>query len=525
MIPNTTIYFIPVVVIFFLLELLYSYIEDKHLYAKRDTLNNIAIGAGTFITQALSKILVFYAFQFAFRFHMIIIGETWWAWILVLLGSEFTFYWFHRASHEINWFWASHVVHHSSDEYNLTVAIRLPWFPQLTGKFLFWIWMPILGFHPIMILLVMQMQDFYQGFLHTKTVNKLPRFFEYIFNTPSHHRVHHSSNFEYLDKNHGGVLILFDRIFGTYAEETVAPVYGITSPSHANNIGSIMFHEWTDLFKKAFKAGSFKNAINYFIQAPGWSHDGSSKTVKQMRKLNPVPGVVRPEKNQYRLLFFQPKKMIPAFKTLFVVLLALICQLTLKGQENWSLKKDKNGIKIFTRKTDSSNIEELKVECAMEGSMSQFAAVILDMKGHTEWVYKSSKCYLIKQNTPTDLFFYNETECPWPLTNRDLVAHMVLSQDPKNKTMIIEVRNVDGYMPVQKDIVRTKHSFVRWKIVPIDNKKLQIEYTIQVDPAGSIPSWIINLFATKGPYETFMKLKEVVKRPEYQKNKPSFILD
>ena len=525
MTPNTTFYFIPVVVFFFLLELLYSYFEDKHLYAKRDTFNNLIIGAGTFITSALSKILVFYVFQFASRFHMITIGETWWAWILVFLGSELTFYWFHRASHEINWFWASHVVHHSSDEYNLSVAVRLPWFPQLTGKFLFWIWMPLLGFHPIMILVIMQMQDFYQGFLHTKTINKLPRFFEFIFNSPSHHRVHHSSNFEYLDKNHGGVLILFDRIFGTYAEETITPVYGLTSSTQDNTIGSIMFHEWTDLFKKAFKAGSLKNAINYFIKAPGWSPDGSSKTVAQMRKLNPVPVEAKSEKVRHQLMVVQSGKMIPAVKTFFVIVLALACQLIAKGQENWNLKKDKNGIKIFTRKTDSSTIDELKVECTIEGSMSQLAAVILDMKSHTDWVYKSSKCYLLKENSPTDLFFYNETECPWPLTNRDLVAHLIISQDPKNKTMIIEVRNVDGYMPVQKDIVRTKHSYVRWMITPIDSKHLQIEYTIQVDPAGSIPSWILNLFATKGPYETFMKLKEIVKQPQYQKNKPSFILD
>ena len=524
MTPNT-FYFIPVAAFFFLLELLYSYIEDKHLYAKRDTLNNIAIGIGTFITQALTKILVFYAFQFAFRFHMIAIGETYWAWALVFLACEFTFYWFHRASHEINWFWASHIVHHSSEEYNLSVAIRLPWFPQLTGKFLFWIWMPLLGFHPIMIMLIMQIQDFYQGFLHTKTVNKLPRLFEYIFNTPSHHRVHHSSNFEYLDKNHGAVLIVFDRLFGTFAEEMITPVYGVTSSSHANNIGSIMFHEWADLFKKASKAGSLKNAINYFIKAPGWSHDGSSKTVRQIRKLNPVHEEIRPEKKQSRLLTFQSQKMIPAVKTFFIILMALVCQLTVKSQQSWNLKKDKNGIKIFTRKTDSSTIDELKVECTIEGTLSQLAAVILDMNSHTDWVYKSSKCYLLKQNSPTDLLFYNETECPWPLNNRDLVAHLTLTQDPTNKTMIIEARDVDGYLPVRKDIVRTKHSYVRWKVIPIDDKNLQIEYTIQVDPAGSIPSWILNLFASKGPYETFMKLKEIVKRPQYQKNKVPFILD
>ncbi len=277
MTPSITIYLLPVVIFFFVLELLYSYKEDKHLYATRDTLNNLSLGLGTLITQTFSKLLIFYAFRYAYKFHAVSLSNSWRVWILAFLACELCYYWFHRASHEVNWFWVSHVVHHSSEQFNLSVAVRLPWFPHLTGKFLFWIWMPVLGFNPVMIMLIMQLEDFYQGFLHTKTVQKLPAIVEYIFNTPSHHRVHHSSNFEYLDKNHGGVIILFDRLFGTFGKEVTTPSYGLTYKKGSDNVIHIMFHEWTDLFKKASKAGSFKNAINYFIKAPGWSHDGSTK--------------------------------------------------------------------------------------------------------------------------------------------------------------------------------------------------------------------------------------------------------
>jgi sterol desaturase/sphingolipid hydroxylase (fatty acid hydroxylase superfamily) len=286
MIPTITLYLLPTITIFFILELIYSYKEDMHLFSKRDTLNNIALGIGTFFTQAFSKLFIFYSFQFVFRFHFLTLSNSWWVWVLAFLACEFSFYWFHRACHEVNWFWASHVVHHSSEEFNLSVAIRLPWFPQLTGKFLFWIWMPLLGFSPLMILLIIQLQDFYQGFLHTKTINKLPRIIENFFNTPSHHRVHHSSNFEYLDKNHGGVTVLFDKLFGTFMDETKTCAYGLTDKLDSTNLFIIMFHEWIDLYRKAAKSGSLKNAINYFIKAPGWSHDGSSKTVRQMRKIN-----------------------------------------------------------------------------------------------------------------------------------------------------------------------------------------------------------------------------------------------
>jgi sterol desaturase/sphingolipid hydroxylase (fatty acid hydroxylase superfamily) len=515
--PTNSTYLFSIAIFVFLLEIIYSYKEDKHLYNRRDTINNICIGLVTYITQAFSKLLVFYALQLAFQYHIVNFGSSCWIWVLAFLGSELTFYWFHRASHTISWFWASHVVHHSSAEYNLSVAIRLPWFPQLTGKFLFWIWMPLLGFHPIMIIFIMQMQDFYQGFLHTKTVRQLPGIIEYIFNTPSHHRVHHSSNFEYLDKNYSAVIILFDRIFGTFRKETSIPSFGLTDKIKSDHITGIMFHEWIDLFRKASKAGSFKSAINYFIKPPGWSHDGSSRTVAQMRKLNSSPAV---KLSGNTLLPFQ-------LKTSFclAILIGLLSSFAVKSQDNWVLNKETNGIKIFTRKTEGFKVNELKVECTLEGKLSQLAAIIFDMDGHTQWVYRSSTCYLLKTISATDVIFYNETKCPWPLDNRDVIAHLTLVQDPKNKTIIIEAKEMDSYLPVKNNIVRMKYSDAIWKVTPIDGKWLNVEYRIQVDPAGAIPAWILNLFASKGPYETFMKLREILKVTPTQKTSAFEMLD
>jgi hypothetical protein len=206
-------------------------------------------------------------------------------------------------------------------------------------------------------------------------------------------------------------------------------------------------------------------------------------------------------------------------------LLFILCSMKGKSQENWVLKKDKNGIQVFTRKAADIQFDELKVECTLDGRVSQLAAVVLDINNHTKWVYKSTSCYLVKATSATDLFFYNVTECPWPLDNRDAVVHLTLSQDAKTKIMTIEVKNVDGLLPVKQNLVRVKYSNVVWKVEPLSDRSMHVEYTIRVDPGGSIPAWVVNLFATKGPYETFMRLREMVKSGQYANAKFPFLMD
>ncbi|PWT76282.1 MAG: hypothetical protein C5B59_07005 [Bacteroidetes bacterium] len=193
--------------------------------------------------------------------------------------------------------------------------------------------------------------------------------------------------------------------------------------------------------------------------------------------------------------------------------------------EDWILKKDKDGIKVFTRKTSNFKFDELKVECDMEGRLSAFAAVLLDINNHPKWAYKTIKSQVIKSSDSTDIFFYTEIECPWPFENRDVVVHMNLMQNIENKTMTIIAQSENGYLPEKENIVRMKYSKVTWMVTPIDNGHLKIFYKVQIDPGGNVPAWLLNAFASKGPFESFMQLRKEIKMPQYGSAKFSFLKD
>ena len=148
------------------------------------------------------------------------------------------------------------------------------------------------------------------------------------------------------------------------------------------------------------------------------------------------------------------------------------------------------------------------------------------MNNHYKWVYKTSlNPGYLKPLSATDLFFYTEVDCPWPIENRDLVVHMNLMQDLQNKVMTIKACNVNDYLPDKHNIVRMKYSMVIWTVTPLNDKQFIVDYRIQIDPGGSVPAWILNLFASKGPYESFMRLKEEIKLPQYEQAKFPFLLD
>lgn len=282
--PVVLYFAIPAFVILLLLEAWYSWKEQKHLYETRDTFSSLAMGIGNVITGLFSKLIVYGAFTLVYEFRLFTMPTTWWMWVLAFFADDFSYYWFHYVSHNVRWFWASHVVHHSSQQYNLSTALRQTWTGNLTGAFVFWMWMPFVGFHPFVVILMQQISLIYQFWIHTETVTTLPRPIEYVFNTPSHPRVHHASNLKYLDKNHGGVLIIWDRIFGTFKAEEERPTYGLTKNIDTYNPFRIAFKEWTDMFKQARRAGSIKQALNYFWRPPGWSHNGAGKTTRQLLK-------------------------------------------------------------------------------------------------------------------------------------------------------------------------------------------------------------------------------------------------
>ncbi len=281
---NILYYAIPGFILLLVVEAWYAYREHKHLFEKKDTFSSLAMGIGNVITGFVSGAVVWGAFVLVYQFRFFTLGWAWWAWLLGFFADDLSYYWFHRSAHHIRWFWASHVVHHSSQYYNLSTALRQTWTGNISGSFIFWMWMPLSGFDPAMVILLQQISLIYQFWIHTEAIDKLPKPIELIFNTPSHHRVHHGSDLKYLDKNHAGILIIWDRLFGTFQPEEERPVYGLTKNINTYNPFVIAFKEWGDLFSKAWRAGSWRNALNYFIKPPGWSHDGSSQTASQLRR-------------------------------------------------------------------------------------------------------------------------------------------------------------------------------------------------------------------------------------------------
>lgn len=259
---------IPGFVILLLIEIVINSYDHRDLYETKDTFSSLAMGIGNVVIGIWAKILVFGTYYLIYQFRLFTLGWEWYIWIAAFFADDISYYWFHRKSHEIRFFWASHVVHHSSQKYNLSTALRQTWTGNLTGAFLFWVWMPILGFHPVMVMTLQAASLIYQFWIHTETINKLPRAIEYIFNTPSHHRVHHGSNPEYIDKNHAGVLIIWDRMFGTFQPELFRPTYGLTKNINTYNPIRIAFHEWSDIWRDIRQSKTIKEAIRCTFGPP-----------------------------------------------------------------------------------------------------------------------------------------------------------------------------------------------------------------------------------------------------------------
>lgn len=271
---NLLLYAIPLFVILSIAETIFLFRETGNSQIKKDFVTNVALGLGFIMLSVFTKSVVLYCYNFLYQYRFFSISNTRaWTWLLCFFADDFTYYWFHRISHIIRFFWASHVVHHSSQFYSFAAALRQTWTGNITGVFLFWGWMPLAGFDPTIIIVVKSISLIYQFFIHTERIHKLPGCFEYIFNTPSHHRVHHGSNEEYLDKNFGGILIIWDRMFGTYLPETTRPKYGLTKDINSNNIFTIAFYEWAAIYKDLKHADNKSDKWNYLFNKPGWKYE------------------------------------------------------------------------------------------------------------------------------------------------------------------------------------------------------------------------------------------------------------
>lgn len=212
-------------------------------------------------------------------------------------------------------------------------------------------------------------------------------------------------------------------------------------------------------------------------------------------------------------------------KLFLLFVFCVLLQYAGNSQGAWNLKKEKNGIRVYSRKSTVFKFDEVKVECEFEGRISQLAAVLLDIGSQKEWSYKTSKCELIKAVSPADLIFYTEIESPWPYDNRYMVVRMIIKQNMQTKEMTVEAKNVADNLPAKKKLVKIKYSNANWKVTPVAGNKYKIEYRLQVDPGEGVPAWLLNVFAVTGPYESFINLKQKIKQPQYAQAKLPFIVD
>ncbi len=193
------------------------------------------------------------------------------------------------------------------------------------------------------------------------------------------------------------------------------------------------------------------------------------------------------------------------------------------AQDFWELKQNKEGIKVYTKNTANSSFKAIKTVCTIPATPMVLTAVLLDINSSTEWVYATKKAVLLKQPSPDELYYYSEIDVPWPVLNRDFIVRLKVTQDERTKVVTIVADNQPAYLPENKNIIRVPRSDSKWVIEPLPNNQVKIEYILQADPGGTVPAWLINMFATKGPYESFRNLREQVKKPIYQQAKLAFI--
>ncbi len=290
-IPPQALWVLPFFALLIALEVVW-FRRVRRDYPWKDSLASLGVWVGRFVTGLAGT-----------AFILLVYGALWqatplripldnaWSWALLFVGLEFCYYWFHRFSHEIRWMWATHNVHHSAEHIHLIAAYRLGWTTVISGSWLFYAPLVLAGFHPGAVLLMLGINLTFQFWLHTDAVGKLPRWFEYVFNTPSHHRVHHAVNPAYLDRNYGGVVILFDRLFGTFAgERREEPCrYGLVDPNPSRNPFVIALREWGRMARDLYRAHGWRQRLGFAFGPPGWKPDGKGLTAAEIRRAAGLP--------------------------------------------------------------------------------------------------------------------------------------------------------------------------------------------------------------------------------------------
>ena len=282
--PNPIDYAVPVFVALILIEMVVARLRNRARYEPMDTLTSLLFGFGSSVAGLLTGGLLLGLAIWVYQFRLLDIPFVWWAWPLCFVLDDFAYYVFHRTAHRVRWFWASHVNHPSSQHYNLSTALRQTWTGFFAGSFLFRLPLFLIGFPPSMVLFCAGLNLIYQFWIHTEVIDRCPRWFEAVMNTPSHHRVHHATNPRYLDRNYAGVFIVWDKIFGSFTPELDSEKcrYGIVKNLGTFNLLWSVFHEWIGIARDLWRA-PMRYKLHYLLAPPGWSHDGSRDTSDMMR--------------------------------------------------------------------------------------------------------------------------------------------------------------------------------------------------------------------------------------------------
>jgi sterol desaturase/sphingolipid hydroxylase (fatty acid hydroxylase superfamily) len=282
-VSNLVLYSIPAFLALIVLEVLWARRHPEAVgYERRDTVASLSMGIANVVVSAVAKLISIPFFAWVYEHRVAELGDPAQlsSWLVLLVAEDFCYYWFHRTHHEVRVLWAVHVNHHSSEHYNLSTALRQALLTPLTGP-IFWAPLALAGYPPWMILTAQAWSLLYQFWLHTEAIPKLGPL-EYVLNTPSHHRVHHGKNVRYLDRNHGGIFIVWDRLFGTFEPEGERVQYGLTKDIHTFNLVAISFHELAAIAQDVRRAPTLRAKLGYIFAPPGWSHDGSTLTAGQL---------------------------------------------------------------------------------------------------------------------------------------------------------------------------------------------------------------------------------------------------
>ncbi|MFH8470164.1 sterol desaturase family protein [Streptomyces sp. NPDC017991] len=288
--PDVVLWSIPAFVLLTVVEMVSVRIhpdEDAAGYETKDAATSVGMGLGSMAFDFLWKIPILAVYTAIYELTPLRVPVLWWTVPLLLLAQDFFYYWSHRGHHVIRILWACHVVHHSSEKFNLTTALRQPWTTWTVWPF--YVPLVALGVHPAALAFCSSANLVYQFWIHTERIDKLPRPFEFVLNTPSHHRVHHASQGGYLDRNFGGILIVWDRLFGSFVPETDRPVYGLTKNIHTYNPIRVATHEYGAIARDLRAAGSWRERAGRVFGGPGWQPALSEPA----RDAAPAPAAVR----------------------------------------------------------------------------------------------------------------------------------------------------------------------------------------------------------------------------------------